>query len=65
MNKSTLFRHSPLLEELFGANKHNLSKGIHHGEDHPDVDHLDVRCCWKALADADEAGGERFNLFGL
>ena len=65
VSQQTLFWQGPLLEEVFCTYEGNLSEGIHHGEDHPDVDHLDVRCCWKALADADEAGGKNSTCVSL
>ena len=41
-NANTLLRHCSLLEEVFGPDQDDLSEGVEHCEDHPDVDHLDV-----------------------
>ena len=38
-----------------GGMKDHLKEGDGHGEEHPDVDHLDVRSNRKALGKAQEA----------
>ena len=50
----TLFWHGSLLEEVFGPDKRDLGKRIKHGENHPDVNHLDVGGRGKGLAHPDE-----------
>ena len=38
----------------------NLEEEEHHGNNHPDVNHLDVGRRWQSLRDSDEAGKEEF-----
>ena len=38
-----------------GGKKNHLKEGDGHGEEHPDVDHLDVRCDRQTLGKAQEA----------
>ena len=38
-----------------GSMKDHLKEGDGHGEEHPDVDHLDVRCDRQTLGKAQEA----------
>ena len=40
---------------LVGSMKDHLKEGDGHGEEHPDVDHLDVRGDRQALGEAQEA----------
>ena len=56
----TLFCHGSLLEEVFCPDECDLGEGIEHGEDHPDVNHLDVGRRWQSLRDSDETGKEEF-----
>ena len=35
----------------------HFEEGEGHGKDHPDVDHLDIRRCWQAARQPDEAEG--------
>ena len=41
---------------------HDLEERDGHREDHPHVDHLDVRCRWKRTRDANVAENARFKL---
>ena len=43
------------LEDLMHGMKDHLKEGDGHGEEHPDVDHLDVRGDRQALGEAQEA----------
>ena len=45
---------SSLLEKLGGSMKNNLEEGDGHREEHPDVDHLDVRGHREALGKSEE-----------
>ena len=45
------------LEHLMGGMKDHLKEGNGHGEEHPDVDHLDVRGDRQALVEAQETKG--------
>ena len=58
----TLFRHGSLLEEVFCPDECDLGEGIEHGEDHPDVNHLDVGSRRQGLAHTNETvkGSFRF-----
>ena len=56
-NANTLLRHCSLLEKVFGPDQDDLSEGVEHREDHPDVDHLDIRRCWQTARQPDEAEG--------
>ena len=38
---------------LFGVEDH-LDEGVQQGRDHPDVDHLHVRCGWQTLGDTNK-----------
>ena len=44
-----------ILEHLMDGKKNHLKEGNRHGEQHPDVDHLDVGSDRKALGKAQEA----------
>ena len=59
----TLFCHSSLLEEVFRPDERDLGKGIEHGEDHPDVDHLDVGGCWEGLRDPNKTERNYLAIF--
>ena len=63
-NKDVLYtfhQNSFGLVHIFEADKQSLSKGINHGEDHPDLNQLDVRGGWQRLADSKKA--ETFSHF--
>ena len=50
-----MFCHGSLLEEVLCPDERDLSEGVEHGEDHPDVDHLNVRGGGQAARDPNEA----------
>ena len=44
-----------MLHHLVACVQAHLDEGDAHGEDHPDVNHLDIRCYRQALGDTQEA----------
>ena len=48
-------RIQPQLQGLFVRVKSHLKKREGHGEDHPDVNHLDIRCGWQGARYPNEA----------
>ena len=44
---NTLFQSSSRLQHILDTDDQNLSKGKDHGEDHPNLDQLDVGRAWQ------------------
>ena len=44
-----------LCEDCFACMERHLKEEEHHGDNHPNVNHLDVGCRWQRLGDAYEA----------
>ena len=41
-------------QNFLASMQSDFTEEEHHGEYHPDVDHLDVGGCWQRLADANK-----------
>ena len=54
VSKPTLCRNNSHLVKIFEPDKQDFGEGANHGEDHPDVDHLDVRGAGKCLTHPNE-----------
>ena len=60
---NTLFQSSSRLQHILETDDQNLSKGKDHGEDHPNLDQLDVGRAWQWLADSKETEKFIFSTF--